>query len=88
MQEQRDVDDLTEAMELLQLATALLKGGDELVPDSVVAITRRASTIAQVAVELLPQLKTSRVKEVLERHGISCTGCSSKADYLVREQAE
>eukprot|EP00775_Hariotina_reticulata_P012473 gene12473-12607_t len=82
--EQRDVDDLTEAMELLQLATALLKGGDELVPDSVVAITRRASTIAQVAVELLPQLKTSRVKEVLERHGISCTGCSSKADYLVR----
>ncbi|WIA36708.1 hypothetical protein OEZ86_007983 [Tetradesmus obliquus] len=82
--EQRDVDDLTEAMELLQLATALLKGGDELVPDSVTAISRRAATISAMAAELLPQLKTSRVKEVLEHHGIACTGCSSKGDYLLR----
>lgn len=84
LQEQRDVDDLTEAMELLQLATALLKGGEELIPDSVAAISRRAATIASVAAELLPQLKTSRIREVLDHHGMSCAGCSSKADYLLR----
>lgn len=71
-------------MELLQLATALLKGGEELIPESVAAISRRAATIATVAAELLPQLKTSRIREVLEHHGISCTGCSSKMDYLLR----
>jgi hypothetical protein len=44
-QEQQDVDDLTEATELLNLATALLKAANELVPDSVNALRRRAQTV-------------------------------------------
>eukprot|EP00877_Chromochloris_zofingiensis_P006025 jgi/Chrzof1/1676/Cz10g16240.t1 len=83
-QEQKDVDDLTEAMELLQLATALLKAGGELVPDSVNALRRRAQKVAAVAVDLLPRLKTSHISEVLENYGLSCQGCTEKSDYLVR----
>lgn len=48
-QEQQDVDDLTEATELLNLATALLKAADELVPDSVDALRRRAETVRGAA---------------------------------------
>jgi hypothetical protein len=43
------VDDLTEATELLNLATALLKAADELVPDSVDALRRRAETVRGAA---------------------------------------
>ncbi len=45
-QEQQDVDDLTEATELLNLATALLKAANELVPDSVNALRRRAQMVS------------------------------------------
>lgn len=47
LQEQQDVDDLTEATELLNLATALLKAANELVPDSVNALRRRAQTVGR-----------------------------------------
>ncbi|KIY98002.1 hypothetical protein MNEG_9957 [Monoraphidium neglectum] len=71
-QEQQDVDDLTEATELLNLATALLKAANELVPDSVNALRRRAQTVAKVALDLLPRLKPARVAEVLSHYGVSC----------------
>ncbi|GBF88170.1 hypothetical protein Rsub_00882 [Raphidocelis subcapitata] len=90
-QEQQDVDDLTEATELLNLATALLKAADELVPDSVDALRRRAETISRVAIDLLPRLKPSRVAEVLSHYGVPCPtrgardgGCSSHAEGLAR----
>ncbi len=83
-QEHKDVDDLTEAMELLQLATALLKAGGELSAESTAAVRARAQTVAAVAVELLPRLKVQRISEVLDSYGLSCHACRERGDYLLR----
>lgn len=65
--------ELTEATELLQLATAELQAGQALLPDNTAAISSRISAIAALASELLPRLHPMRLLELLEQHGASCS---------------
>jgi len=73
LQANHDVAELTEATELLQLATAELQAGQALLPDNTAAISSRISAIAALASELLPRLHPMRLLELLEQHGASCT---------------
>jgi hypothetical protein len=65
-------------MELLQLATALLKAGNELVPDSLAALQHRAQTLAAVASKILPQLRRQRILEHLQGYGLTCPSCRTQ----------
>jgi hypothetical protein len=79
VQANHDVAELTEATELLQLAAAELQAGQALTSDSMAAISSRMSSIAALAADLLPRLSLSRLQELLEQHGISCSPNSSNA---------
>lgn len=72
--------ELTEATELLQLATAELQAGHALLPDSMAAISSRINMIAALAADILPRLSVNRLQELLEQHGISCSSASSSSN--------
>lgn len=72
-QANQDVAELTEATELLQLAAAELQAAQALNVDSQAAISMRMTSIAALATELLPRLSPTRLKELLDQHGISCS---------------
>jgi hypothetical protein len=86
VQANHDVAELTEATELLQLAAAELQAGQALTSDSMAAISSRMSSIAALAADLLPRLSLSRLQELLEQHGISCSPSSSNATSVDVEQ--